>query len=331
MVEEMDPFQKFEIGKTGLKVTRLGLGGATLGYLASDLPIPGTSGQRAVASIRRALALGIGYVDTAPFYGNGRSELRFGRALEHVPRESYVISTKVGRLLKGMEDIDFRHITLRTLPKLEMVFDFSRNAILRSFEQSLQRLGLERVDILYLHDPPPEQYQVAINEGYPALAQLRSQGVVKAIGAGMGNLELLIRFAREGDLDCFLLPWRYTLLDQSALSEFLPLCVTKGISIIMASPYDSGRMLGTNPAPPETREQVHRVNAVCGRYGVPIRAAALQFVASHPAMVSVIPGPRSIQEIENNISMMQHSIPLEFWDRLRQESLIPPEAPTPKE
>ena len=211
------------------------------------------------------------------------------------------------------------------------MFDFSRNAILLSFEQSLQRLGLEKVDILYFHDVPEEQYQVAIKEGYPALAQLRSQGVVKAIGAGMGNLELLVRFAREGDFDCLLLPWRYTLVDQAVLSEFLPLCVEKGISIIIGAPYDGGRMLGLTPASPETQERLRRLNAVCDRYQVPIRAAALQFVAAHPAVVSVIPGPRSVQEIKDNISMMQHPIPLEFWDELRQEQLVPRDAPTPQE
>ena len=302
-----------------------------MGFLNPDL-----SDRRAVATIRGALATGIQYVDTAPAYGNGRSELRFGRALTSVPRNTYVVSTKVGWLLKGTAEIDFRRISLRNLPELTRPFDFSRDGILRSFEQSLQRLGLESVDTLFLHSVPDEHYQQAVKEAYPTLAELRSQGVVKAIGAGMSNLRLLVRLALEGDFDCFLLAERYTLLDQSALSEFLPLCLETGISIIMATPYEGGRILGRgdyvpdqNPTPPDVVEQVHRLRAVCDRHKVPIGAAALQFVGAHPAVVSVIPGPRSIHEVRDNIRMMQHPISAEFWADLRQKGLIPGEAPTP--
>ncbi len=327
----MNPFQTSEIGRTGLRVPRLGLGGAPLGFLSADL-----SDRRAVATIRRALAVGIGYVDTAPAYGNGRSELRYGRALASVPRNTYVISTKVGWLLKGPDEIDFSRISLRNLPELTRPFDFSRDGILRSLEQSLQRLRLETVDIVFLHSVPDEHYKQAVKEAYPTLAELRSQGVIKAIGAGMSNIRLLVRLALEGDFDCFLLAERYTLLDQSALSEFLPLCLEKGISIIMATPYEGGRIFGRgyyvpdlNPTPPAIEEQVRRLRAVCDRHKIPVGAVAIQFVSAHPAVVSVIPGPRSVNEVRDNIRMAQYPIPAELWSDLRQEGLIPSEAPTP--
>jgi D-threo-aldose 1-dehydrogenase len=322
----MNPLRLHEIGKTGLQVTRLGIGGGPVGQLEPDL-----SDRRGVAAIRRALASGIRYFDTSPYYGRGRSEMRFGRALADVPRDSYVISTKVGRLLKlnGTQEVDFDRISLVNLPALTPVYDFSRSAILRSFEQSLQRLGLESVDILFLHDVPEGHYQQAIEQASPTLAELRSQGVVTAIGAGMGNLDLLIRFAEEADFDCFLLPSRYTLMDQTALAEFLPLCRQKGISIIMGAPYDGGRIFGRARTTAEFAERLDRIRTVCKRHNVPIKAAALQFAAAHPAAVSVIPGPRTAEEVKDNIRMMAHPIPSELWDDLRDEKLVHPESPTP--
>ena len=185
----MDPFELVDLGATGLKVTRLGLGGAPLGQSRETL-----SEEQAIETIQGALAAGMRYVDTSPFYGRGRSELRYREALAGVPRDSYVISTKVGRLLKigGTEEVDFRGIDLTNLPELEAVFDFSRDAVLRSFEQSLQRLGLDRVDMLFLHDVPAEHYRPAVDEAFPTLAELRSQGVVSAIGAGLAPLDLLL-------------------------------------------------------------------------------------------------------------------------------------------
>jgi D-threo-aldose 1-dehydrogenase len=322
----MDPFQTKKIGDTGLEVTRLGLGGATLGDASQ-------SDSGAVAAIHRAFGLGTGYVDTSPVYGNGRSEMRFGRALADVLRDSYVISTKVGRLLKlnGTEEVDFKNLTLEGLPQLTEVFDFSRDAILRSVDQSLDRLSLERVDILYLHDVPEEHFEQAIVEAAPALAELRAEGRVSAIGAGLGNLDLLVGFAREADFDCFILPWRYTLMDQSALAEFLPLCMEKGISIVMGAPYDTGGLFGRRSRTPEYTDKLRRINGVCDLHEVPVKAAALQFVAAHPATVSVIPGPASVHEVEDNVQMMQHPTPPEFWEELRHEGLIAPGSPTPND
>ena len=321
----MDRFELTEIGSTGLEVTKLGLGGAPLG----NSPPPLEDGE-AVETIRRALSLGMRYVDTAT-YGNGRSELRYGEALAEVPRESYVISTKVGRLLKkdGVEEVDFGSINLTNLPDLTAVFDFSRDAVMRAFEDSLQRLRLDRVDILLLHDVPHEHYQTAIDEGFPTLADLRSQGVVSAVGAGLAPLDLLLRFVRDGDFDCFILPNRYTLTEQTAIDEFLPICHERNIAIILGAPYNQGHMLRDGDQSPEAVAHLGRYWEVCDRYEVPIRAAALQFVAAHPAVVSVIPGPASMEEMADNIRMTEHSIPPEFWTEMVAEGLIAPGCPVP--
>ena len=330
----MDPFEFRDVGRTGLKVTRLGLGGAPLGN-----PPPILSDKEAVETIRRALTLGIRYVDTAA-YGEGRSEVRYGEALAGVPRDSYVISTKVGVVLTrdGVQDVDFNGIDLTNLPKLESVFDFSREAVLRAFEGSLQRLRLDRVDMVFLHVVPEEHYQMAMDEGFPTLAELRSQGVVEAIGAGLTPLHLLLRFVRDAEFDCFLLPNRYTLTEQTAIEEFLPICQKMNISIILGAPYNNGRMLGRaavhttlGELTPEEVAHLRRYQSVCDRHGVPIKAAALQFVAAHPSVVSVIPSPASMQEMTDNIAMMEHYIPREFWSDMLEEGLIASGCPIPED
>jgi len=333
----VDPFELVDVGRTGLKVTRLGLGGTPLG----NAP-PLWSDEDAVETIRRALSLGMRYIDTAA-YGEGRSELRYGEALADVPRDSFVISTKVGILLKtdGVQEVDFRGIDLSTLPPLKGVFDFSRDAVLRAVEQSLQRLRLDKADILLLHVVPPEHYQTAIDEGFPTLAELRSQGVVKAIGAGLTPLNLLLRFVREADFDCFLVPNRYTLTEQTAIEEFLPICQERNISIIIGAPYNNGRMLGRiadhidrvalGEQTPEELAQIRSCQTICDRHEVPIRAAALQFVVAHPSVVSVLPGPASMEEMTDNIRMMQHSIPPDFWAEMVAEGVISSDCPLPVE
>ena len=334
MSEGMDPFELVDLGRTGLKVTRLGLGGAPLGN-----PPPILSDREAVETIRRAVSLGMRYVDTAA-YGEGRSEMRYGEALKDFPRDSYVISTKVGVLLKldGVHDVDFRGIGLSNLPVLDGVFDFSRDAVLRSLEQSLQRLRLEHVDILLLHVVPREHFRTAIDEGFPTLAELRSQGVVRAIGAGLTPLDLLLRFAREADFDCFMLPERYTLMEQPAIDEFLPICEERDIAVIIGAPYNNGRLL-RRPAvhtdlgeqTPEELAHLQHYETICERYGVPIKAAALQFVSAHPSVVSVVPGPGSMEEMTDNINMMRHPIPTELWSEMSAEGLISPGCPLPVE
>ena len=316
-----------EIGRTGLHVTRLGLGGVALsGAPPSTDPHQRTPEDEAIALIRRTLALGVNYLDTAPMYGVGQSERRYGLALRGVDRDSYVLSTKVGRVLRPGESAP------------GWAFDFSRDAVRESFESSLERLGLERVDILLVHDPDAHREQ-ALAEAFPLLQELRAQGRVRAIGAGMNQWQMELEFARQGYCDCFLLAGRYTLLDQTALAEFLPYCVEQGIGVIAGGPYNSG-ILAVGPregatfnyraAAPEMMDKARRIDAVCQRHGVPLRAAALQFILAHPAIVSVIPGARSLAEVEENAGLIEHPIPRELWAELKDLGLLEPLAPTPQ-
>ena len=315
------PLATAEIGTTGLRVTRLGLGGAPIGE-----QIPQGDDDRAVAVVRRGYELGIRYFDTAPIYGAGGSERRYGLVLPDLPRDAFVLSTKVGRT-RELDRAGGRKDT----------FDYSRDRVLRSIEDSLERLRLDRVDIALIHDPD-DHYDEAMNEAFPTLAELRSQGVVKAIGAGMNQWQMLTRLARDGDFDCFLLAGRYTLLDQSGLAELLPLCVEKRISIILGGPYNSGILAsGLSPGAtfdysavsPDMLERARLAKSVCDRHGVPLKATALQFGLAHPAVAATIPGARSTVEVEENVRMAGHPIPDALWDDLRAEGLVPPEAPTP--
>ena len=215
------------------------------------------------------------------------------------------------------------------------VFGYSRDGILRSLEESLQRLKLDRADIVYIHDAD-YHWEQAIGEAFPTLAELRSQGVIKAVGAGMNQWEMEARFAREGDFDCFLLAGRYTLLDQSSLPEFMPLCVEKNISVVLGGPYNSGILasdLSPNAtfdykvAPPEIFAKARNIKAVCDRHDVPLKAAALQFGLLHPAVAATIPGPRSVAEIDENFAMVQHPIPSDLWAELKHDGLIAADAP----
>jgi D-threo-aldose 1-dehydrogenase len=320
---------KVEIGRTGLRVSRLGLGGVALsGSPPATDPQQTTAESEAITLITRSLALGLNYLDTAPMYGVGSSEQRYGQALRGIARERYVLSTKVGRVLQPSEPGS---------PQLTWAFDFSRAGVRRSFETSLERLGLERVDILLIHDPD-DHYQQALTQALPVLMELRSQGRVSAIGAGMNQWEMELQFAKEGVCDCFLLAGRYTLLDQTALPEFLPYCVEHNISGIAGGPYNSG-ILAVGPregatfnyraASAEMMEKARRINAVCARYQVPLKAAALQFILAHPAVASVIPGARAVTEVEENSRMVECPIPSDLWAELKQEGLIAAAAPTP--
>ena len=326
----MNPLDTVEIGSTGVRVTRLGLGGAPIG--GNLAPV---TGGEALKVVNRAVELGIRYFDTAPLYGLGKSESFYGEVLPGLSRDSFSVSTKVGRILCPVDSpppgpwVD--------APSLAPVFDFSRDGVMRSFEESLERLALDRIDVLLIHDPEGN-YEAAIGEAYPALADLRAQGVVKAIGAGMNEWQMLARFAREGDFDCFLLAGRYTLLDQSALTDFLPLCEERGISVILGGPYNGG-ILASDLSPsatfnykiaaPGVLAKARAIKAACDRHHTPIKAAALQFGPAHPAIAATIPGPESAAELEENLRMAAHPIPGELWDELRHQGLISPEAPTP--
>ncbi len=329
----MDPLAKAQIGKTSLRVTRLGLGGAPLGGLFEDV-----KSDSAVATIRRALELGINFFDTAPLYGHGKSEMWMGKGLAGTAPGSRVLATKVGRVLEPVEPGTLAKDEFDNPAPFKPVFDFSHEGVMRSFAESLKRLNLDRVDILHIHDPD-DHYEEAINGAYPALDQLRREGRIKAVGAGMNQAEMPARFARAGNFDCFLLAGRYTLIDHTGLRELLPLCVEKHISIIIGGPYNSGVLAtGARPgakfnyadAPPEILERVRRVEEVCARHQVPMKAAALQFPLAHPAVAAVIPGARSVAELEENFRLISHPIPGDFWADLRKSGIIPPGAPTPE-
>jgi D-threo-aldose 1-dehydrogenase len=316
-----------EIGRTGLHVTRLGLGGVALSGVppATDPHLPSPESE-AVSLIRRSLGLGLNYLDTAPMYGVGNSERRYGQALQGIPRDRYVLSTKVGRVLRP-----------DAAGQMTWAFDFSREGARASFESSLERLGVDRVDIVFVHDPD-QYYQAALAGAFPVLRELRADGRIRAIGAGMNQWQMELAFAREGGNDCFLLAGRYTLLDQTALPEFLPYCLEHRISVVAGGPYNSG-ILAVGPrsgatfnyraAPPEMMDKAARIAEVCERHQVPLKAAALQFILAHPAIASVIPGARSIAEVEENARMVELTIPDQLWAELKEAGLIAAEAPTP--
>jgi D-threo-aldose 1-dehydrogenase len=329
----MDPLKKVQIGKTELQVTRLGLGGAPLGGLFQDV-----QGEAAVATIRRALELGINFFDTAPLYGHGKSEKWMGQGLAGVPADSRVLATKVGRVLEPVAPGTLEKDEFDNPAPFKPVFDFSYDGVMRSFRESLQRLQVDRIDILHIHDAD-NHYEQAIKGAYPELDQLRREGRIKAVGAGMNQAEMPARFAREGNFDCFLLAGRYSLIDHTGLKELLPLCVEKQISIIIGGPYNSGILAtGAKPgakfnyadAPPEILERVRKVEEVCDRHQVPMKAAALQFPLAHPAVAAVIPGARSVAELEENFRLISHPIPGDFWADLRATGLLPKEAPVPE-
>jgi D-threo-aldose 1-dehydrogenase len=258
-----------------------------------------------------------------------------------MPRDSFVLSTKVGRLLRADAPLDETQYIdgeplYKETPAFNPVFDFSADGVRRSLEESLTRLGMDRVDIALIHDPD-RHFKEALTGAFPALASLREQGTLGAIGVGMNQAEMLTRFAAEADFDCFLLAGRYTLLDQVGLQELLPRCVEKGIAILAGGVYNSGILAnpqpGTTfnyaPAPPELIVRAQRIEAVCERHAVPLKAAAIQFPLGHPAVASVVIGVRSVLELEENIAMFSHPIPDDLWRDLKETGLLPEEAPTP--
>jgi D-threo-aldose 1-dehydrogenase len=338
-----DPFERVPLGRTSLSVTRLGFGGASIGGLYRAV-----EDADAHTAVRGAWDLGIRYFDVAPLYGYGRAERRMGRALATAPRDAFVLSTKVGRIaylpdaIPGGADVDRQMADgqadayYHPRPAERMVFDYSYDGVLRSVEDSLRRLGLERIDILYIHDPDAH-WQQAMGGAYPALERLRSDGVVGAIGAGMNQAEMLARFAREGDFDAFLVAGRYTLLDQSALAELLPLCVEKHIAVAIGGVMNSGLLADPRPGstfdyrPVDSArlQRALRLREVCEHHGVPLKAAAVQFVLAHPAVASVVAGVRSVEHLEEYPELMRLPIPGALWEELRAEGLVPEEAPTP--
>lgn len=329
----MDPFATNELGRTGLRLTRLGLGGTAVGSLFSRV-----EEDEGIATVTSAYEQGIRYFDTAPFYGAGSSERRFGKALSAFPRDSFVLSSKCGRLLHPSAPNEGAPANFADHGQaFRAEFDFSHDGILRSVEESLERLGLDRIDVLYVHDPQGH-WQQAIDESYPAMDRLRAEGTVRAIGAGVNFSEVCYFLLRWADFDCFLMAGRYSLMEQHPLAEFFPLCEKKGTGIVIGGPYSSG-ILATGPiegakyqyrdAPEEVKRQVGAIQKVCEAHGVPLAAAALQFPLHHPVVASVIPGGRTPAEVAQNIEMMRFEIPPALWADLKTEDLLHPDAPVP--
>lgn len=338
-----DPTERIPLGRTGLSVSRLGFGGASIGGLFAEV-----DEDAAIATVRHAWDLGIRSFDTAPLYGYGASERRIGAALCDQPRDAFVLSTKVGRLVREEAEIssdadvdrqilDGREDTfyVRSDP-VRLVFDYSADGIRRSLEESLDRLGLDRIDIALLHDPD-EHWRASIDEAWPALERLRAEGVIRAVGAGMNQSAMLARFARETDMDVLMLAGRYTLLDQGALDELLPLCVERSIAVLVGGVMNSGVLADPRPgsrfdyapAPPEILERARRLAEVCARHDVPLRAAAMQFPLAYPAVVSLVAGVRTPAHLDDYPAMLAHPIPAALWADLRAEGLLAADAPVP--
>ncbi|MFL5267383.1 MAG: aldo/keto reductase [Stellaceae bacterium] len=333
----MPVFERRRIGRTALEVTVLGLGCATLGGGRVEV-----SREAAEGIVRAAWAAGVRYIDTAPYYGFGQAERCVGDAMRWVPREEWVLSTKVGRLLRPRLRVTADEERPRPMP-FEAVFDYSYDAVMRSFEDSLQRLGLARIDILYVHDigamqhgreAHPRLMRTLRDGGYRALEQLRNTGAVRAIGIGVNEREVLLEALEWGSWDAFLLAGRYTLLEQSPVDDLLPKCVAAGVSIIVGGPFNSGILAGRetwnyDTAPSEIVVRVNAIREVCDSHRVPLAAAALQFPLAHPAVAAIIPGPRNAEEFHANLRLLEHPIPTSLWSDLRGSGLIHPAAPTP--
>ena len=331
-----------KFGRAGFDITDMGFGAAPIGNFLRPIPE-----HEAGAMIDRAWDAGMRYFDTAPYYGHGLSELRLGHYLRWKPRRDYVISSKVGRVLTAArrEDIDFKPWVDGAAFKSR--FDYSYDGTMRSFEDSLQRLGLEHIDILFIHDADvfthgaemqKVYFRQAMDGCYRALIKLREQGLVKAVGVGVNNWEVMLDFMKAGDFDTLLVAGRYTLLEQEALNELLPLCERRGTAIVIGGGFNGG-ILATGavpgakwnyaPAPAHIMEKVRKIEAVCARYKVPLAAAALQFLLAHPAVASHVPGTRTVEQMNQNLALVAHPIPKAFWQELKSEGLLRQDAPVP--
>jgi D-threo-aldose 1-dehydrogenase len=315
-------------------LTELSLGCAQLGNLYVAIP-----DTEAFATVEAAWEEGIRYFDTAPHYGLGLSEHRLGSALAERARSDYLVSTKVGRRLEPLDASQERDDGGFDVPATHRrIWDFSRDGVLRSLEDSLQRLGLDAVDIVYLHDPDDHRREV-LETAYPALEELRRQGIVSAIGAGMNQTEMLADFARNTDMDVLMLAGRYTLLEQSALDDLLPACERRGIGIVAAGVFNSGLLAQPTPpegarynydaAPQALLQRARAIAEICERHGTSLPAAAVAFPLAHPAVISVCVGARSPAQIERNVELYRSGVPVTVWPELKEQGLLRPDAPVP--
>lgn len=331
-----------KFGRTGLMVTDMGFGAAPIGNFLKPI-----SEETSDAMVQRAWNAGMRYFDTAPLYGHGLSELRLGQSLRWKPRDEFAVSSKVGRLLKPAP-----RRTVNSAPWVDAApfifhFNYSYDGAMRSLEDSLQRMAIERIDIAFIHDcdvfthgeaQQKIYFKQAMDGAYKALLKMREQGVVKAIGFGVNEWQVCHEALKQGDFDGFLLAGRYTLLEQDSLDEFLPLCENRNAAIIIGGGLNSG-ILATGavpgakynyaPAPAHIMEKVRKIEAVCAEYKVPLAAAALQFLLAHPVIASHVPGTRTVEQMEQNIAWVGHPIPPAFWQDLKRKGLLRPDAPTP--
>jgi len=324
-----------------LTLPRMGFGGAPLGNLFNPV-----SEDEARTVLAAAWNAGLRYFDTAPLYGHGLSEQRIGAALREHDRDTFQISTKVGRLLEPStqtHSADGSYVD--TLP-LQPRYDYSYDGAMRSVEQSLLRLGMDHVDILFIHDidvmthgkEQSRRYDDAMKGNYKALEKLRASGAVKAIGLGVNEWEVCAQALQDADFDCFLLAGQYSLLKQDALESFLPACEARNVSVIIGGPFNSGILASGpvpgaryfyKPAPPEILDRTRQLQETCAEHEVPLPAAALQFPLHHKAVASVIPGARSQAELQENLSLLDYPIPSALWDDLKARGLIRKDAPVP--
>ncbi|MGA5313146.1 aldo/keto reductase [Streptomyces pseudogriseolus] len=325
--------ERNRLGRSDVHVTELGFGGGPLGGLFEPV-----DDDTATRTLEAAWDSGIRYFDTSPHYGIGQSERRVGALLRGKPRDAWTLSTKVGRVLVPQDPGGRTDEAFEVPATHRRVWDFTRDGVLRSVEDSLTRMGVDRIDVLYLHDAE-EHFEDALRDGYPALAELRAQGTVGAVGAGMYHTGKLTRLVEETDVDVVMLSGRYTLLDHSALDDLLPACAARGVSVLAASVLNSG-VLATSrpsagatydyaPAGPRTLERARRLAAVCEAHGVPLPAAAMRFPLHHPAVAGVVVGMRSADEVRRNTEAYGTKIPAQLWSDLRGEGLLDTRVPVP--
>jgi D-threo-aldose 1-dehydrogenase len=334
-----DTLRKF--GRADLNVTAFAFGTAPVGNIFAEI-----DEETSAAMFETSWQAGVRFYDTAPMYGHGLSELRTGQALRWKRRDDYVLSSKVGRLLRPASRASIDFAPWVNAAPFTMDFDYSYDGTMRSVEDSLQRLALERLDIVFIHDidvftrgaDQPEVFREAMDGCYKALDQLRGEGTVKAIGVGVNEWEVCHAALQQRDFDCFLLAGRYTLLEQDALDAFLPLCEARGAAVLVGGGFNSG-ILATGakpgakynyaPAPAHILEKVAKIEAVCARFNVPLPAAALQFVVAHPAVPSFCAGTRTVTQLKQNLDWFAHPIPADFWATLKSEGLLREDAPVP--
>lgn len=337
----MRPDARRKFGRVDLEVTAFGFGTAPVGNFLRE-----TDETTAAAMFARAWEAGVRFFDTAPMYGHGLAELRTGQALRWKRRDDYVLASKVGRVLTPAPRDTIRFAPWVNAGAFDMRFDYSYDGTMRSVEDSLQRMGLERMDIAFIHDidrftrgaDQPRVFAEAMDGCWRALSSLRDQGVLKAIGVGVNEWEVCHAALQTRDFDCFLLAGRYTLLEQEALDGFLPLCEARGAAVVVGGGFNSG-ILATGAvegakynytaAPPHVVEKVRRIEAVCRDHDVPLAAAALQFVVAHPAVPCFMAGTRTVEQLDRNLAWFDHPIPAEFWADLKAKSLLREDAPTP--